>query len=94
MDNKSFQSQLSQRLRCDNAATTRLLEGFGVIIREQCSNAAKVALPGFGSFEGAKHDEEVITDLASGKRMLLPPSIEVKFNVGSMLKRKIKEARK
>lgn len=92
MDNKTFQNLLAQRMKCDNEAAARLIEGFGIIIREQCSNAGKVAIPGFGSFEGEKHDEEVSTDLTSGRRMLLPPSIEVKFSAGSLLKRKIKEA--
>lgn len=92
MDNKTFHTILAQRLRCDNEATARLIEGFGMIIKEQCSNAGKVAIPGFGAFEGEKHDEEISTDLASGRRMLLPPSIEVKFSAGSLLKRKIKEA--
>ena len=92
MDNKNFPKSACPANEVRQRAAARLIEGFGIIIREQCSNAGKVAIPGFGSFEGEKHDEEVSTDLTSGRRMLLPPSIEVKFSAGSLLKRKIKEA--
>lgn len=93
MDNKIFLTQLAKRLRCDNETVTRLVDGFGVILREQCGNAARVAVPGFGSFEGVKHPEEIVNDLATGKRMLLPPSIEVTFTSGSLLKKKLKEVK-
>ena len=36
MDNKTFQNLLAQRMKCDNEAAARLIEGFGIIIREQC----------------------------------------------------------
>lgn len=91
MDNKTFVNKLAQRLRCDNETAARLTEGLGVILREQCGESARVAVPGFGSFEGVKNPEEIVNDLASGKRMLLPPSIEVKFTAGSLLKKKIRE---
>lgn len=91
MDNKTFVGRLAQRLRCETETATRLVEGFGMIIREQCGEAGRVAVPGFGSFEGVKHDEEIVSDLATGKRMLLPPSIEVRFTAGSQLKKRIKE---
>jgi len=91
MDNKNFISNLAQRLGCDNATAQRLVDGFGTIVRETCADAGKVAIPGFGTFEGVKHDDEIITDLASGRRMLLPPSIEATFSASGMLKKKVRE---
>lgn len=93
MDNKTFAAGLAQKLACDAATAARLIEGFGMILREQCGEENRVAIPGFGTFEGVKHDEEVITDLATGKRMLLPPSIDVNFTPGAMLKKRMKGGR-
>ena len=61
------------------------------MVREECAKANRVAIPGFGTFEGVKHEEEITSDLTTGKRMLLPPSVEVRFVAGSMLKKKLKE---
>lgn len=90
MDNRGFAANLAQRLSCDVATATRLLEGFGVMLREQCGEENRVAIPGFGTFEGVKQQEEVVTDLTTGKRMLLPPSIEVRFIAGGMLRKSLK----
>lgn len=91
MDYKTFVSNLARKTGCNNDTAAGLVESFGMILREECGNTGRVAIPGFGSFEGIKNDEEIITDLATGKRMLLPPSIEVRFIPGGMLKKKIKE---
>lgn len=91
MDNRKFIEGLAKRLGCDNDTAMRLTEGFGVVVREECAKANRVAIPGFGTFEGVKHDEEITADLTTGKRMLLPPSVEVRFVAGSMLKKKLKE---
>lgn len=91
MDYKTFISSLARKTGCDNDTATRLVESFGTIVREECGKTHRVAIPGFGSFEGIKHDEEITRDLVTGKRMLLPPSIEVCFTPGGMLKKKVKE---
>lgn len=91
MDQKAFVSTLAQRMSCDNATAAGLLDKLSALLADQCSEENRIAIPGFGTFEGLKHDEEITTDLASGKRMLLPPSIEVKFTAGGMLKKHIKE---
>ena len=94
MDNMSFTCNLAKRLVCDAETAARLLEGFSMILREQCGEENRVAIPGFGTFEGIKHDEEITTDLVSGKRMLLPPSIEVRFSAGGMLRKRMKGGKK
>ncbi len=91
MDHKTFTSDLAARLGCDPAKASNLLETFATIVREECAATNRVAIPGFGSFEGVKHDEEIVNDLAAGCRMLLPPSIEVVFTPGVMMKKKLNE---
>ena len=71
------------------ASKTKL--GLANILKEECGAERRVAIPGFGSFEGVKHEEEVITDLAPGHQLLLPPSIEIRFTAGGSLKKHIKE---
>lgn len=91
MDNKSFVGNVARKLNCDATTASRLIEGLAALPRDECVDGNRVALPGFGTFEGVKHNEEIITDLATGRRMLLPPSMELRFVPGGMLKKKIKE---
>ena len=49
-----------------------------------------IAVPGFGTFEGRKRNEAVVTDSATGKRRLEPPRVEVTFTMSNVLKNKIK----
>jgi len=94
MDNKTFIATLARKLGSDATGAQTLVDGFCAIVREECAKANRLAIPGFGSFEGVKHDEEITTDLATGRRMLLPPSIELTFTAGTMLKKKLKEGDK
>lgn len=87
-------SDISRRSSIDAARVARFLAVFSDIIREECGNENNVAIPGFGTFEGVKHDESVVRDLASGRNMLLPPSIELQFKPGGMLRKKVKEVQK
>jgi nucleoid DNA-binding protein len=46
-------------------------------------------LPSFGSFSTVKHDESIITDISTGKHMLMPPCIEVEFTPSNILNKHI-----
>lgn len=94
MDNKSFTSVLAKRMNRDYSSIAKLIEGFSGIVKEQCAAEGKVAIPGFGTFAGVKHDETISRDLSSGKQILLPPSIEVEFTAGSRLKKSIENKTK
>lgn len=87
-------SDISRRSSIDVARVARFLAVFADIVREECGNENNVAIPGFGTFEGVKYDESVVRDLASGRNMLLPPSIELQFKPGGMLRKKVKEVQK
>lgn len=49
------------------------------IITEQIVNGNSVAIPGFGQFDTVNQPEQIITDLSTGKRLMLPPVIEISF---------------
>ena len=91
MDSKTFTARLSKALGCDHQHASAMTAALTAAIAEAGAELDSAAIPGFGTFEGVKHDEEITNDLTTGKRMLLPPSVEVKFVAGSMLKKKLKE---
>lgn len=93
MEDKTI-SDISQRSSIDAARVAKFLAVFADIVREECGNENNIAIPGFGTFAGLKHDESVVRNLASGRNMLLPPSIELQFKPGGMLRKKIKEVQK
>lgn len=92
MDQKNFTTILEQRIGDPRAK--ELLDALAGLIKEQALQGHRLALPGFGTFEGIKNDEEMVTDLSTGKRMLLPPSIDVSFQSGAMLRKRIKEGKR
>jgi nucleoid DNA-binding protein len=84
---------MAQRLNLENSTAEKLLEGFVGIIGEECRNLNRIAIPGFGSFQGEKRDEKVVKDLSTGRRLLLPPTIELEFIPGGRLKNEVAEGR-
>lgn len=88
MDYKTFISGLQRQCGRDTAETERLTAELVRIIRAANADLDSVAVPGFGMFVPEKHDEYVAVDSESGKSMLYPPHVTVKFNAGSMLKKR------
>lgn len=93
MEHKALLHSLSAAIGRDTKDTAALLESLSAVIKERLSDMDTIAIPGFGEFEPVKEDEHIVTDQATGERMLIPPSISVRFNPSSLLKRKIKEQR-
>ena len=73
MDYKQFRKRLTELTGRSSADVDALVEGLSIILRDTCSELDSVAIPTFGTFTAVKHNEEVVTDLSTGKRMLLPP---------------------
>lgn len=82
---------MATRLNLETSTAEKLLEGFIEVIGEECRDLKRVALPSFGSFQGVKRDETIVRDLSTGKRLLLPPAIELEFIPGGRLKNGIAE---
>lgn len=57
------------------------------VIRQALTELDSVAVPSFGTFTPVKRDEEIITDLSTGRRMLLPPQITLEFTPAAMLRK-------
>lgn len=93
MENKALLHALSTAMGRDIKDISALLDSLGAVIKERLCDMDTIAVPGFGEFEPLKEDEHIGTDALTGARMLMPPSISVKFTPSSLLKRKIKESR-
>ena len=89
MDNKQFLSILAQRLNLEPATAEKLLSGFTAVV--ECQQLNRVALPALGSFGGVKKEETVITDLSTGRRLMLPPAIEMEFIPAGRLRNVVAE---
>lgn len=94
LDSKHFTEILAGRLDVEVSTARRLLEGFAGIVAEECGNLHRIALPLLGSFRGVKRNEVVVRDLSTGRRLLLPPAIEVEFSAAGRLKNGIAEGPK
>lgn len=90
MDYKQFRRRLCDRLGLGSAEVDALSQSLSVVVRRACSELTSVAVPTFGTFVPVKHDEQVQTDLATGKRMLMPPEITVTFQTGAMLAKRLR----
>ena len=84
---KPFTVDLASRINLDRKATEAMLQGFLQAIKQHCSELDIVAIPAFGNFSVVKHDEQEIIDRSSGKRMLLPPEIELTFRAAGKLRK-------
>ncbi len=91
MNNKQLIIELSNRLNRDEKDVSILLDGFTNLLKEAFSNLDSVAIPGFGELEVQKNEEKISVDAISGKRILYPPCVEVKFKNSSLLKKKLSE---
>lgn len=89
MDNKQFITKLGKRLNRENSEVTTLVEGLCRVFKECGSELDSVAVPGFGTFKSIKKDEIIVTDEATGKRTLLPPSINLEFTPSIVLRKKL-----
>lgn len=89
MDNKSFINTLSRSCGLDTKRTGVLADALKDIIVRSLTNLDDVAIPGFGTFSSIKTNEYIDTDLATGHRMLMPPSVKASLRVSSGLKKAV-----
>lgn len=90
MDYKQFRKRLSELTGRTGADVDALVEGLAMVLRDSCAELDSVAIPTFGTFTAVKHKEEVVDDLSTGKRMLLPPEIKIEFHPGGLLQKRMR----
>lgn len=87
MDSKEFNQRLADSLGISTISVEQLTEAFASTLRECCKALDTVAVPSFGNITAVKHGEKIAVDPATGKRMLMPPHIDIDFTPGSMLRK-------
>lgn len=87
MDNKAFTHKISKSTELDPKETAALVDSLCNIIATALVEQDDVVVPGFGNFGVVKHNETIVNDLSTGKKLLLPPSIEISFQPASALKK-------
>ncbi len=83
MNNKDFISALSEECGLSANQVSSAVESLISVITQNLKNMDSVAIPGFGKFDAIKEDEKISKDLSTGKRLLLPPVINVVFTPAS-----------
>ncbi len=89
MDNKTFRRVLGERLGRSAKDVDTLIGALAGLLVENSQLMRVLAVPGFGSFVPVKHEEKIITDLSTGKRVLLPPEIALEYVPGSTMRRMV-----
>lgn len=89
MDNKTLVTLLAKRLGRDTRDINMLIEGLASVIKEKCGELYSIAIPGFGTFTPIKEDEKIVPDLATGKRLLMPPAITLTFKTSALLRKRM-----
>ena len=89
--NNSISDSINAKCGLDAIKSSAYFTAFADIIKETLLEHDSVALPGFGTFTTVKADEQVIEDPLTGKRQLVPPSINVVFVPALKLAKTVKQ---
>lgn len=82
---------VAEKLGRDINDVETLVSAFSTEIRKALAEENSVAIPGFGTFSSEKEDEHVVTDLSTGKHMLMPPGIVSQFRPSSRLTKALQQ---
>ena len=91
MNSAELITVLSKKLHLPKIEAARLLANTAEVITAELVNNNTVSLHNLGNLEVKKKNERISINPVSGKKMLTPPKLIVKFNASSSLKKKVKE---
>lgn len=91
MDHKKFIVELQKRTGLDKNRLNLLMKTTQDIIRMQAINLNAVELDGLGRFESYKRLEFVHEEAASGRTILYPPRIVLRFKCDASWQDKVKK---
>ncbi|MDR2682945.1 MAG: HU family DNA-binding protein [Dysgonamonadaceae bacterium] len=90
MNSTELTTVLAQKLLLSKTEVTRRLEDAVSVITSELLNNNAVALHNLGTLEVKKREERISVHPASGKRMLVPPKLIVKFKTANTLKDRVR----
>ena len=91
MNNRELITELSTTLNLSAEETKKMLNNFTEELCDQFDKGCDVAIHGFGTFELKKHNERIIVNPGTGKRMLVPPKLLLSFKLSPTIKNKLKQ---
>jgi nucleoid DNA-binding protein len=86
MNTTSLISTLAQTLSLSKTETAQRLENTVVVLTAELVKTHTVALDDLGTFEVEKLEEQISVDPSSGRRMLIPPQLIVRFTPANAMK--------
>ncbi len=92
MQHKELVERLSKSLNRNKSDISKLLEALSNVVKERCSKLDSISVPRFGTLEAINHKESIETDSETGKRMLIPPRVEVHYTASNVLKKKLNQS--
>ena len=90
MNTLELTSSLAQKLLLSKTEVTQRLEDTVTIVTAELLKNKSVSFHNFGILEVKKREERISVNPVSGKRMLIPPKLVVKFKMSNSLKDKLK----
>ncbi|MDE7153790.1 MAG: HU family DNA-binding protein [Muribaculaceae bacterium] len=91
MNKTAISTNLAAALSIDADKAGTLADTLVEIVKEQLAAGNNVAVPGFGQFATVNEPEQIITDLSTGKRLMLPPVIEIVFTPATAISKDLKK---
>ncbi|GHV26855.1 DNA-binding protein [Bacteroidia bacterium] len=90
MNQKQLTTELSKKMTLTQAEVNQRLDGLVSVLTAELTEGNTISFPNFGVWEIKKRDEQVKINPASGKKMLIPPKLSIKFKPAGPLKEKVK----
>ncbi|MDE6266669.1 MAG: HU family DNA-binding protein [Muribaculaceae bacterium] len=88
MNKNAFHTEIATSLSIEPEEADKMASGLVEIIRDRMISGDSIAIPGFGQFDTVSRQEQIVTDLSTGKRLMLPPVIEVVFTPATAIIKK------
>ncbi|MDR1737390.1 MAG: HU family DNA-binding protein [Candidatus Symbiothrix sp.] len=81
---------LANKTRLSQAEVGKRLDALTAIVTDELLNERSVSLTDFGVLETSKRDEKIGINPTTGKKILVPPRIVIKFRPSKSLKERLK----
>jgi nucleoid DNA-binding protein len=91
MNSTEFTTALAKKLELSRLEAGIRLDDLLSVIATELANGHVISITNFGNFEVKKRNERISVHPLTGKRMLLPPKMVVKFKPSISFNKKIKE---
>ena len=91
MNSTEFTTALARKLELSRLEAGIRLDDLLSVIATELANGHVISITNFGNFEVKKRNERISVHPLTGKRMLLPPKMVVKFKPSVSFNKKIKE---